>query len=101
MTNNIKSPFLTLEKAIELGEYDPEKLSHFAEWQILSRHAQFELIKQALENRKHQLWQHWAELNNQLNFSKKPYLKTALQNIQEQIDQWKQDNERLYIEYSS
>ena len=42
---------MTLQKAIELGEYDPDYLAQFAEWSSLSRHSQFELIRQALRNR--------------------------------------------------
>lgn len=33
---------LTLEKAVELGEYDPDYLANFPEWHTLSRHIQFE-----------------------------------------------------------
>ena len=41
---------MSLAKAIELGEYDPKFLSGFAEWHTLSRHMQFQYIRQALDN---------------------------------------------------
>ena len=40
---------MTLQKAIELGEYDPEFLATFAEWHGLSRHIQFQYIRQVLD----------------------------------------------------
>lgn len=52
--------YLTLQKAVEFGEYNPEKLATYPEWHKLSRHAQFELIKRALNNRNRQLWVKWA-----------------------------------------
>ena len=97
----VSNTHLTLQKAIDLGEYKVEVLGMFEEWHKLSRHAQFELIKKAIDNRRKQLWQHWAELNNQLNFSKKPYLQPALDNVHAQIKQLESDNEQLYIEYST
>lgn len=93
--------YLTLQKAIEFGEYDPEYLSNFPEWHELGRHAQFELIKQALINRRQHLLLQWAEINNMLDFSKKPHLKPALKNIEKQLKQVETDRERLYVEYSS
>lgn len=96
----MKNDYLNLEKAIELGEYQPLVLEEFAEFKKLSRYSQFQLIKKALKNRQKQLWMHWADINNQLNFSKKPYLQTALRNLEEQIDKLDEDEERLLIEYS-
>ena len=92
--------FFTLEKAIELGEYNPEVLSQFGDFKVLSRHSQFQLIGQALKNRKRQLWMQWAEINNQLNFSKKPYLEEGLSKIKGQLDELDEDEERLLLEYS-
>jgi len=92
--------YLTLAKAIEFGEYDSLHLAMFEEWHQLSTHAQFELIKQALRNRTRQLWMQWAEVNNSIDFSKKPHLHQALKNIEQQIKILEQDRERLYVEYS-
>jgi hypothetical protein len=52
---------LTLEKAIELGEYDTNFLANFPEWHSLSRHIQFEYVRKALENRHRQLITQYAE----------------------------------------
>ncbi len=91
---------MTLQKAIEMGEYDPEFLATFPEWQDLSRHIQFQYIRDALENRHRQLITHWAEVNNMLDFSKKPQLTEALENIMLQIKKLEKDREKLYLEYS-
>ncbi|MBI2611965.1 hypothetical protein HYW54_04460 [Candidatus Gottesmanbacteria bacterium] len=96
----VSSSHMNLQKAIELGEYDPKFLSGFAEWHTLSRHAQFQYIRAALDNRRKHLIGQWAEINNVLDFSKKPYLQEALRNIEEQLRKLREDKERLYIEYS-
>lgn len=95
-----KSSALTLQDAVEMGEYDPSFLSTFAEWHTLSRHVQFQYIRRALDNRHRHLVTQWAEIFNMLDFSKKPELSYALKNIQEQIKKLDKDRERLYIEYS-
>lgn len=92
--------YMTLQKAVDLGEYDPEFLSNFAEWHNLPHHTQFQLIRTALENRIKILAQQWASINNILDFSKKPELQDALRNIESQRRQVLADKERLYIEYS-
>lgn len=94
------SPILSLQKAIELGEYEADYLSQFSEWNQLSRHSQFQLIKQALENRLSQLAVAWSDINNLLDFSKKPHLQDALRNIEEQRLKVLKDKESLYMEYS-
>jgi hypothetical protein len=94
------SSTMNLQKAIELGEYDPKFLSGFAEWHSLSRHSQFQYIRQALDNRRRHLIMQWAEINNVLDFSKKPHLQEALRNIEEQMRKLREDKEKLYIEYS-
>ena len=91
---------MTLAQAVELGEYNPQYLSTFAEWHTLSRHVQFQYIRQALDNRNKHLIQQWAEIVNMLDFSKKPELADALQNIQKQIKDLDRDREKLYLEYS-
>jgi hypothetical protein len=92
---------ITLQKSIELGEYDPKYLATFAEWHDLSRHSQFELVKQALRNRQRQLEKQWAEISNMIDFSLKPNLQEALKNIEEQKRILQEDKERLYVEYSA
>jgi len=92
---------LTLEKAVELGEYEPDFLANFAEWHSLSRHLQFEYVRRALDNRRRQLLTQYAELNNVLDYSKKPEVHQAVKNMEKQLSQLLKDKERLYAEYSS
>jgi ABC-type phosphate transport system auxiliary subunit len=96
----VGAEFLTLEKAIELGEYQPAVLEQFAEFRKLSSYSRFQLIRKALKNRERQLRLHWADLSNQLDFSEKPYLKKALKNVKEQLDRLAEEEEKLLIEYS-
>ncbi len=95
-----KSPqIITLDQAIEFGEYDPDYLSRFSDWERLSRHIQLEMIKKALDNRRRQLVGQYAELNNVLDFSKKDYLKNALKNIENQLKKLEEDREKIYLVY--
>ncbi len=91
---------MTLRQAIEMGEYDPGYLATFSEWLTLSRHIQFQYIREALDNRHKHLITQWAEVNNMLDFSKKPELSEALENIMQQIKKLEKDREKLYLEYS-
>lgn len=100
MKTKTDSQFLTLEKAIKLGNYDPKFLSQFAEFRELPRYTRFQLIRQSLRNREAQLRLHYAELNNQLDFRNKPDLKRGLENIEKQIRELNADEERLLVEYS-
>ncbi len=94
------SQTMTLQKAIDMGEYDPEFLSTFVEWHTYSKHIQFEYIRKALDNRNRQLIVQWAEINNMLDFRLKPQLAEALKNIEKQIKKLDKDREQLYFEYS-
>jgi hypothetical protein len=91
---------LTLQKAIELGEYEPAFLAQFPEWYKLTRHIQFEYIRKAIENRNKQLMTQWAEITNILDFRLKPHLREALRNIEKQLQNLQEDKEKLFIEYS-
>jgi len=91
---------MTLQKAIEMGEYDPGYLSTFPEWLTFSRHIQFQYIREALDNRNKHLISQWAEINNILDFHLKPYLQDALRNIEKQMKKLDMDREKLYLEYS-
>jgi hypothetical protein len=91
---------MTLQKAVDMGEYDPEYLATFAEWHTLSRHVQFQFIRQGLDNRNNQLLTQWAIINNTLDFRLKPQLAEALENIQKQMKRLDTERERLYFEYS-
>lgn len=91
---------LTLDEAIDLGEYQPEYLEQFEEFKKLSRYSQFQLIRKAIKNRESQLRIHYAELVNQLDFRKKETLREGMANIQEKIHQLNDDEEKLLVEYS-
>ena len=95
------SSVMTLQRAVELGEYKPEFLETFAEWHSLSAHVQLQYIRQAIDNRKRHLLTQWAEINNVLDFRLKPELKSALKNIEEQMRDLESEREKLYLEYSS
>lgn len=91
---------LTLQKAVDMGEYHPDYLSTFPEWQRLSRIMMWEMIRSAIKNRRRFLLVHWAEINNQLDFSKKPHLQKALENIEKQLNELRTDEEKYQVEYS-
>lgn len=96
----VKSSKMTLQKAIEMGEYNPNYLATFPEWLTLSRHIQFQYIRDAIENRRRHLIVQYAEINNILDFSRKPHLKTAMRNIEIQLRKVEEDRENLFVEYS-
>lgn len=92
---------ITLQQAIDFGEYDPKYLANFAEWHTLSIHIQWQLIRKALDIRQRQLITQYAELNNALNYSKKPHIHDAVKNVERQLSDLAKDKERLYVEYSN
>lgn len=96
----INSSKMSLQKAVEMGEYNPEYLSTFPEWQELTSHVQFQYIKTAIDNRRKQMIMQYAEINNMLDFSLKPHLTEALHNIEKQLKMLELDRERLFVEYS-
>lgn len=91
---------MTLQQAINFGEYDPGVLSNFAEWHTLSTHIQWQMIRKALEYRHEQLITQYAELNNVLDFSKKPHIMKACKNVIKQLKKLDKDREVLYVYYS-
>lgn len=91
---------LTLEKAIELGEYDPSYLANFPEWHTLSRHIQFQYIRKALVNRHKLLLTQYAELNNVLDLRNKPDVWKAIRNVEKQLHHLLDEKERIFLEYS-
>ena len=94
------APTMTLQKAVDLGEYDPDYLSIFPEWGQLSRHVQWQMVREALHNRRKQLMVQWAEVANQPDLSKKPHLALAMKNIQKHLDHLQGEEEKLQVEYS-
>jgi len=91
---------LTLQKAVDMGEYRVDYLSIFPEWLQLSRIMQWNLIRQAFKNRRRFLRVQYAEIINQLDYSKKPYLAEAAQNVHNQIREMTNDEEKYQVEYS-
>lgn len=90
---------MTLQKAVDFGEYNPKYLSTFPEWQTLSKHIQFHFIKTAIDNRRKQLVLQYAEINNVLDFRLKTELKEVLNNINKQLKVLDNDFEKFSMEY--
>lgn len=88
-------PVMTLQKAVDLGEYDPEYLSTFPEYQTLTPHLQWRMVHQAIKNRRTSLNVNWAEIANQPDYSKKPHLKPIQESIEKQLRQLQIDEENL------
>jgi len=95
------SSTMTLQKAVDLGEYNPDYLATFPEWHTLSKHVQWQMLKKAIDTRENQLVHQWAEVANTTDFSKKPQLQEALKNIQDQRHKVLEDKDRLIVEYST
>lgn len=94
------SGVMTLEKAIELGEYEPDYLATFPEWHTLTKHVQWEYVNRALKNREGQVMQQYAAVNNILDFSRKPEAHAALKNVEKQMKIVRDDRERLLIKFA-
>lgn len=92
---------LTLREVISLGEYEPEILSQYPEWEKLSEYARFQLVTQGLETRRRQLFKKWSEIINFIDDSDNPRLQNETKtNIERQLKKLRSDKERLYLEYS-
>ena len=90
---------MTLEKAVEMGEYDPKFLSTFPEWTGLTDNLRWHYIRDAIQNRRKFLLLNWAETSNVLDFSKKPEMKTVMDNIMKQVQLLNQEEEKLRLEF--
>lgn len=86
---------MTLQKAVDLGEYDPDYLSTFPDWHEITPHLQWRMVHQAIKNRRTSLMVNWAEVANQPNYSKKPHLKPIQESIEKQLRQLQEDEEKL------
>ena len=84
---------LTFDKSIELGIYKPETLTQYPEWQKYPRHVQFEFIQKGLANRRKQLLNQWMEINKANDYSIKPHLIEASENIDRQLKKLLADKE--------
>lgn len=92
---------ITLQQAIDFGEYDPAHLVNFAEWHTLSPHIQWQLVRKALDVRNRQLITQYAELSNALDLRNKPHVKDAMKNVEKQLKNLAKDREKLYVEFSN
>lgn len=90
---------MTLDKAVEMGEYNPAFLSTFPEWTTFSDNIRWHYIRQAIQNRRRFLLVNWAETNNVLDFSLKPEMKIVLDRINKQVEFLNKEEERLRLEY--
>lgn len=91
---------LNLQTAVSLGEYEPTYLAQFDEWPKLTAGMQFELVKKGIENKRRQLRIQYATTFNAPDFSKKPHLEEAIQNIFIRLKKLQSDEERLGLHYS-
>lgn len=91
---------MDLDKAIELGEFHPEKLRKFPEFRGLSKHAQLQLVKKAMENCHKQLIVHYADVNNLLDSSRKPEVQKALDRVFKKIQGFEREKEKILLELS-
>lgn len=94
-----RSTKMTLEKAVEMGEYDPNFLATFPEWAGFTNNIRWHYIRQAIRNRRNFLLINWAETNNVLDFRLKPEMKEVLDKINNQVIFLNQEEERLRLEY--
>jgi hypothetical protein len=91
---------LTFKESIEMGKYEEDFLSQYQEWGTFDRHIKFQFISQAIINRRRQIRMQWANLANQLNFSKKPHLALAQKKVEQALKELDEDEERLMVEYA-
>lgn len=90
---------MTLEKAVEMGEYDPNFLSTFPEWAGFSNNIRWHYVRDAIQNRRHFLMINWAETNNVLDFRLKPEMKAVVDKINNQLKLLNDEEERLRLEF--
>ena len=90
---------MTLEKAVEMGEYDPKFLSTFPEWAGFSNNIRWHYVRDAIQNRRHFLMVNWAETNNVFDFRLKPEMKEVIDKINAQLVSLNQEVEKLRLEF--
>ncbi len=91
---------MTLQKAVELGEYKPEVLSQYGDWSLLSKHGQLQFIRTGLRYHKGQLMTQYAALFNIPNYSQKAdELEPKLNHILDLVRQVDKDEEYYLANY--
>ena len=91
---------LTFKEAIDMGKYQEEYLAQYDEWQQMDDHIRFQFISKAIANKRLQLRIQWANLANNLDFSKKPHLKAAQKKVEDAIHDLNDDEEELQVKYA-
>jgi len=92
-------PKMTLEKAVEMGEYDPKFLATFPEWSTFSDNIRWHYIRDAIRNRRRFLLLNWAETNNVLDLRLKPEMNDVLDRINDQLKALNAEEEKLRLEF--
>lgn len=92
---------MSFKEAIKLGEYDPKFLSSYEEWNSMSPHAQLQIIREGMDNRRKQLLMQWAELDRAIDARIKPELGVAKKNIERHLKKIEDDREKYYLEFTS
>jgi hypothetical protein len=91
---------MTLQRAVQLGEYQPDYLSRFPEWVTMSRYVQLRFIREGMRSRKPQLMTQYAVLFNVLHFSEKTAeLEPKLNHILDLVKQVDADEEYYLSQY--
>lgn len=96
-----KSANMTLDKAVDLGEYDENFLETFPEWHNLSDNIRFNYLLKAIKNRRQFLRLNYAETFNILDYSKKPELAKVLNSINDRLNDLQKDEEKIRVKYST
>ena len=99
-SSSTQQPKMTLQQAINFGEYNPEYLANFAEWHTLTSHIQWQLVRKALDIRRRQLFTQYAELCSVLDLRDKPNVQESIKHVEQQLAELSKDRERLYVEFT-
>ena len=91
---------MTFVEAIQMGEYQPQFLSQYPEWQTMSKHVQLEYISKAIDIRKRQLVKKWGEIINMMDENAIPEMKQKMvDQVFAQMKKLSEERERIYYEY--
>lgn len=91
---------ISFKEALDMGKYQEEFLSKYPEWQNADKQIRAQFINRALKNRRIQLRLQWANLANQLDFSKKPHLAEAQKKVEASLKELNEDEEKLLVKYA-
>lgn len=100
-SSTTQKPAMTLQQAIDFGEYHPEFLQNFPEWHTLTPHIQWQYVRKALDIKRKQLWTQYNELCSVLDIRLKSNVQESIKNVEKQIADLAKDRERLYVEFTN